>query len=80
MPKYRFRKMYFICKNKRVIESNVWSTDAYQGKHHAESIMEQKDKTVYMWMENDPPIEYSVEGFYLVHESLFEAILKEYSK
>jgi hypothetical protein len=80
MPKYCFRKMYFICENKRVISPDVQRTNAFQHKEIADAILSQKDTSVKMWDVNKPPKVFTVEGFYLVHESLFDEILKEYSK
>lgn len=80
MAKYCFRKMYFICENKRVIALNVETTTAHQHKDKALRILAQKDTAVKMWDVNKPPRVYTVEGFYLVHESLFDALLKEHSK
>jgi len=72
MRKFRFRKMYFICENKQVIAHNVQRTNAYQHKKNADEILAQMDTSVKMWQVGKPPVTYSVEGFYLVHESLFE--------
>jgi hypothetical protein len=80
MRKYRFRKMYFICENNRIIADNVWSVDAHQHRDKAEIILAQKDVSIKMWEANKPPKRYKVEGFYLVHESLFDLILKEHCK
>jgi hypothetical protein len=80
MPKYCFRKMYFICENKRVIAPEVHATNAYQYKKVADSVLTTKDTAVKMWDVGKPPTLYTVEGFYLVHESLFEKLLKEHSK
>lgn len=80
MAKYRFRKMYFICENNKVIEPNVGATNAYQYKKTVDDILKQRDTTVKMWDVGKPPKVYKVEGFYLVHESLFDEILKEHSK
>ncbi|MDB4921813.1 MAG: hypothetical protein JWQ54_3796 [Mucilaginibacter sp.] len=80
MPKYRFRKMYFICENKQVIQPNIWATTAHQHKDKADDVLANMDKSVKMWDVNKPPITHSVEGFYLVHERLFDAILKEHAK
>jgi len=80
MPKYRFRKMYFICENKRVIKPELQSTVAYQKKEQAETILSQTDKTIKLWDVSNAPKQYSVEGFYLVHESLFEEVLKDWGK
>jgi len=80
MPKYHFRKMYFICENKRIVEPNVKTAVAHQDKAYADTILAQKDTSVKMWDVNKPPTAYTVEGFYLVHERLFEELLKEHSK
>jgi hypothetical protein len=61
--------MYFICENKQVIKPEVQRTNAYQHKKHADEILAQMDKSVKNWRVGKPPITYSVEGFYLVHES-----------
>lgn len=80
MRKYRFRKMYFICENKQVIQPNVWATTAHQYRDKAQAVFDQKDKTVKQWQANQPPIHHSLEGFYLVHESLFDEVLKDHCK
>lgn len=80
MVKYCFRKMYFICENNKVIEHNVQATNAYQHREHADAILGQRDTSVKMWEVNKPPKTYKVEGFYLVHESLYEELLKARSK
>jgi hypothetical protein len=79
MAKYRFRKMYFICENKKVINSNVQQTNAYQFKAYADGVFDQKDKEVKMWHVHKPPIHHSLEAFYLVPEQLFDEILKKYT-
>ncbi|WP_295672222.1 hypothetical protein [uncultured Mucilaginibacter sp.] len=80
MPKYCFRKVYFICTNKQVIEPAIKSAVAYKNKDYADILLDQRDKSVKMWDVNKPPKTYSVEGFYLVHERLFDELLKEHSK
>jgi len=80
MAKHRFRKMYFICENKKVIQPEVWATSAHQYKDKAQAVLDQIDKTPKLWNVNKPPVHYSLEGFYLVHESLFDEILKEHTK
>ena len=72
MRKFRFRKMYFICENKQVIKPELHRVHAFQHKKHADEILAQMDKSVKNWHVGKPPITYSVEGFYLVHESLFD--------
>jgi hypothetical protein len=72
--------MYFICENKRVITPEVHATTVYQYKTAADGALASKDTAVKMWHVGKPPKVYTVEGFYLVHESLFEKLLKEHSK
>lgn len=79
--KYRFRKMYFICEDKRVIEPPIEFTTSFRRKEYADTILKDQGERsyLYLWEKGPLPVK-SVEGFYLVHESLFEEILKEYSK
>ena len=81
MPKYRFRKMYFICENKQVIKDNVLMTNAYRKRETAEQVC--KDQDAYnsrekLWMKDKPEIVRSVEGFYLVPEALYEEVLRRF--
>ena len=79
--KYRFRKMYFLCQNKKVISPNVSFTNAYQFKEYAEQILNEKVVRDYHYMFEDSSIplpKETVEGFYLVPEALFELILKDW--
>lgn len=78
-PRYKFRKMYFICENKRVISPNVGRTNAYQFKETADSVLEsQKRSFQYLWENSNPTKVNSVEGFYLVPEALYEEVLKKW--
>lgn len=79
MPKkHRFRKMYFVCTDNRVISDNVLMTNVYQRKNDTEKIAKQRD-THWMWEDETKPIAREhVEGFYLVHESLYDELLKEH--
>lgn len=80
MAKYRFRKMYFVCEDKKVINPNVHMTQAYQYKGTADQVCKERERRTHKEWEdktNPVPVE-TVEGFYLVHESLFEEILKKY--
>ena len=80
MKKYTFRKMYFKVTDDRVIADNVWSIDAYQRRDDAiRSWSDYGKLTPYYWEQGKPLPKRSVEGFYLVHESLFEEILAKYA-
>jgi hypothetical protein len=54
-------------------------TNAYKNKEYAESNLESRT-THMMWENKNIPLpKRTVEGFYLVHESLFDEILKKYT-
>ncbi|SDG68030.1 hypothetical protein SAMN05421827_109138 [Pedobacter terrae] len=78
ISKYKFRKMFFICRDKKVIAPNVGMTQAYQLRETAEQVC--KDRTTHMiWEDQSKPIpKESVEGFYLVPEALYNEILKSH--
>jgi hypothetical protein len=81
MPKkYRFRKMYFVCTDNVLIGKDTWSTTAWQARERAKEKADQQSRTRGMHIVNEIPLEHKVHGFYLVHESLFEELLKEWSK
>lgn len=83
MKKYRFRKMYFICQNMKVIAPNVQATNAYQKKELADKILQQslaREPEDAYWNKGKPTPKKTVEGFYLVHESYFDEILKLWVK
>lgn len=69
--KFKFRKMYFHCRDGKVIEDNVQMTNAYRERKDAEATLGYDDHKI--WMDKTKPVpKRSVEGFYLVHESLFD--------
>ncbi|RZJ83686.1 MAG: hypothetical protein EOO20_22340 [Chryseobacterium sp.] len=72
--KFKFRKMYFVCKDGRVNEDNVAMTQAYNDKEVAESVCESRRQQNHkMWDDKTKPFpKHTVEGFYLLHESLFD--------
>ncbi|ADY51460.1 hypothetical protein Pedsa_0888 [Pseudopedobacter saltans DSM 12145] len=80
--KYRFRKIYFQCEDNRVINPSYQFTTAFQHREYAEKNLKDSTRShLYIWEDQNKPIpKRSVEGFYLVHESLFEEILKKYSR
>jgi len=83
MPKYNFRKMFFICENKRVIQPNVLMTNAYQLKKTADNVCEtrnlQQGGEHKLWQDKSKPVPvHTVEGFYLVPEALYEEVLRKW--
>lgn len=80
MGKYRFRKMFIRCTDNKVISDNVAMVYIYRRREDAETVVKQRNAHM-MWEDKTKPIPIEkVEGFYLVHESLFEEILKKFSK
>jgi len=70
--KFKFRKMYFHCRDGKVIDEDVQMTNAYRERNVAESTLGYND-THQMWEDKTKPApKRTVEGFYLIHESLFE--------
>ena len=81
MAKYKFRKMYFICQDKKVIDPNIEFTNAYQHREYADNVCSDanKRKTHFLWEDKTKPIPVrSVEGFYLVPEKLYDEILRKH--
>jgi hypothetical protein len=55
-------------------------TNAYQFREIAESTLENR-KTHYIWDDKTKPVPvHKVEGFYLVHENLYDEILKPFAR
>ncbi|WP_207425703.1 hypothetical protein [Pedobacter sp. SYSU D00535] len=80
MKRYRFRMMFFVCTDKKVISPNVHMTNAYQFRETAESVCRTRQASHHkMWEDKTKPVQQeSVEAFYLVPEALYEEILKKY--
>lgn len=79
--KYRFRKIYFICNNKLVIEDCYEVTNAFRRKEYAEKLLESRGKKehYYLWEDRSVPLPVkTVEEFYLVPAALYEKILKDH--
>ena len=75
--------MYFQCTNNRVIEEQYEMTNAFRRREYIEGILKANDMGEnhrYLWEKNTIKPKESVEGFYLVHESLFEEVLSQYVK
>jgi hypothetical protein len=86
MPKqYRFRLIYVICEDNRLIEP-FEMVNIYKRRSYAESVCKSKQQyeeaeSKMQYRINDRRVsQHKVHGFYLVHESLFDEILKKYSK
>jgi hypothetical protein len=80
--KYHFRKMHFICYKNKVINQFLTFVNAYKDRDHAEKVLAEKTTKrdfIYLWEKPEDMIpREKVESFYLVHESLYEKILKEH--
>ncbi|SHN42214.1 hypothetical protein SAMN05216311_114135 [Chitinophaga sp. CF418] len=75
---HRFRLVYFICHDKRIIAENVYMTDTYRSKEAAEAKFKPRDKDHrWAWEKNLPRLPVaSIEGFYMVPAQLHELVLK----
>lgn len=71
--RFKFRKMYFVCKNGKVINDNVEMTNAYRRKEVADSVCKTwNERGLKIWDDQKQPEPvYTVHAFYLVHEILF---------
>lgn len=75
--------MFFNCYDKIVIEECYEMTNAYRRREYAEVIskgMIERENNPCLWEKDKAPRKVSTEGFYLVHESLFDELLKEHSR
>lgn len=72
--RFKFRKMYFVCENGKVIDDNILMTNAYKGREVAQGVCDSRAQQNHkMWDDKSKPFpKHTVEAFYLVHESLFE--------
>lgn len=71
-----------MCNNNQVIDDNVEMVNAYRCRAYADKItLARREKDLYplLWEKGiEKPIR-TTEGFYLVHESLFDEILKPFT-
>jgi len=72
--RFKFRKMYVVCENGKVIADNVAMTSLYQKKEDAEGVCKNRQQHTHkIWEDESKSLtKHTVEAFYLVHESLFE--------
>ncbi|MBD1364425.1 hypothetical protein IDJ77_11455 [Mucilaginibacter sp. ZT4R22] len=84
MPKkYRFRKVYFVCRNNQVYSSSARTEPSFLFKKDAEQLKKTHEDEYKPYVINSPsfvPPPFTVEGFYLVHESLYNELLKQFDK
>lgn len=74
--KYPFRKLYFKCEDNEILKPNVMMTNAYQRRSDAEATIIKRD-THYLWEDKTKPVPVTaVHGFYIVHDSLFDTLIK----
>jgi hypothetical protein len=71
--RFKFRKMYFVCENGKVIEDNIAMTNAYKDREVAQSVCNSRAQQNHkMWDDKTRPFpKHTVEAFYLLHESFF---------
>lgn len=72
--------MFFRCIDNKVIPDNVAMVHIYKRKEDAETVVKQRN-THMIWEDKTKPVPVEkVEGFFLVHESLYDEILKKFDK
>jgi hypothetical protein len=84
MPKYRFRKVYIVCQDNQIF-GRVTMNNFYQNEEECKQVAKYKlrqatEDAKYEWAKNKPIPKFATHGFYLVHESLFDELLKNSSK
>jgi hypothetical protein len=86
MAKHKFRKVYFVCRDNKIMPQSQGSfTSAFSTESHAveqEQFHNKKelDNAKQMWNEGKQMPVHKAHGFYLVHESLYEKILKQWAE
>jgi hypothetical protein len=78
--KYKFRKLYFQCTNKRINIDEFEFTQAYKRREYAQSNLDSKKRdTRYEWEKDKSPLPaQTVEAFYLVPAALYDQVLKQW--
>jgi len=76
--RYKFRKLYFKCYDGAPIAPGTQFTDAYQFYDDAKARVDTRTD-LYEWERKLGPLPVqSAQGFWLVHERLYEEILKPF--
>lgn len=81
--KYRFRKVYFVCKDKEVLPANVRTETVFKWPNDAKAAQESIALDIKSYKLNSPSWKeprFTVEGFYLVHESLYDEVIEQFQK
>jgi len=85
MPKrYRFRKVYFICEENQIFADYKF-INCYKDLDYVNSVCMANQRMLIedankLYNKGQKIRVLKVEGFYLVHESLFQELLKKHSK
>lgn len=81
--KYRFRKVYFVCQDKKVFSSSTKVAPSFLFKEDAEHVRKIDENELFPYKSSNPhwksPV-FTIEAFYLVHESLYKELLEEHQK
>lgn len=83
--KYKFRKVYFICEDNKVFAQPYEAIHCFRREEYCKTVCVQQqmlkmDNSKMMWMHDKRIPEMTPHGFYLVHESLFDEILKQWAE
>ena len=72
--RFKFRKMYFVCEDGKVIGDHTAMTNGYKDREVAQRVCNSRIQQNHkMWDDKTKPFpKHTVEAFYLLHESLFK--------
>lgn len=81
----RFRKVFIVTEDNRIFPRSITTNSVYLQQARAEDFAVRRTRenlaqAEKLWVKKDPIITYKVEGFYLVHESLFEEVIKPHTE
>lgn len=84
MKRYKFRKVFFVCKNNSVFSDYAFVNCFKDGEHAEEQAIYHQRKAIedsqLLWERGKPIPQFKAHGFYLVHESLFDEILEKFNQ
>jgi len=83
--RYKFRKVYFICEDNNVFGGTRESVECYRREDYCQRKTMHRRKLAFedakiMWATGLPMKHITMHSFYLVHETLYDEILKDHTK
>ncbi|MDF3077529.1 MAG: hypothetical protein K0S09_1418 [Sphingobacteriaceae bacterium] len=82
--RYRFRKVYFVCRDNSIF-SDTRFVNCFRSEAHAreQAIVQQRnalENSQMLWEKDKAIPKFKAHGFYLVHESLIDELLKGFTE